>query len=65
MSLNDLQNLPAIEKLHLIEQLWDGLSEQDIISPDWHREVLEDRRERYENGEITLISLEELKQQRR
>ncbi len=65
MSLNDLQNLPATEKLHLIEQLWDGLSEQDIISPDWHREILKDRRERYENGEITLISLEELKQQRR
>ena len=65
MSLNDLQNLPATEKLHLIEQLWNGLSEEDIISPDWHREVLEDRRERYENGEITLISLEELKQQRR
>ncbi len=64
MSLNDIYNLPASEKLHLIEQLWDRLDDTDIISPDWHKEVLEERRKRYENGEVNTISLEDFKKQR-
>jgi len=64
MSLNDIYNLPTSEKLHLIEKLWDGLDENDITSPDWHKEVLEDRKARYDNGELTLTSLEDFKKQR-
>jgi len=64
MSLNDIYNLPSSEKLHLIEQLWDRLEEDDVQSPNWHKEVLDDRRKRYEDGELSLISLEEFKKQR-
>jgi putative addiction module component (TIGR02574 family) len=64
MSLNDIYNLPSSEKLHLIEQLWDRLEENDVQSPDWHKEVLDDRKKRYEDGELSLISLEEFKKQR-
>jgi len=64
MSLNDIYNLPSSEKLHLIEQLWDRLEENDVQSPAWHKEVLDDRKKRYENGELSLISLEEFKKQR-
>lgn len=64
MSLNDIYNLPASEKLHLIEQLWDRLDDADIVSPDWHKKVLDERRKRYENGEVKTISLEEFKKQR-
>jgi len=63
MSLNDIYNLPTSEKLHLIEKLWDGLDENDITSPDWHKEVLEDRKARYDN-ELKLTSLEDFKKQR-
>lgn len=64
MSLNDIYNLPASEKLHLIEQLWDRLDDSDIVSPNWHKEVLDDRKKRYDNGETKTISLEEFKKQR-
>ena len=64
MSLNDIYNLPSAEKLHLIEQLWDRLDDKDVASPKWHKAVLDDRKKRYENGEITLTSLEDFKQQR-
>jgi putative addiction module component (TIGR02574 family) len=64
MSLNDIYNLPSSEKLHLIEQLWDRLDDKDIVSPDWHKEILNDRKKRYENGELTLTSLEDFKKQR-
>ncbi len=64
MSLNDIYNLPSSEKLHLIEQLWDRLEDNDVASPHWHEEVLDDRKKRYEDGELSLISLEEFKKQR-
>ena len=64
MSLNDIYTLPASEKLNLIEQLWDRLDESDVDSPDWHKEVLDDRKKRYENGELSLTSLEDFKKQR-
>jgi putative addiction module component (TIGR02574 family) len=64
MSLNDIYNLPSSEKLHLIEQLWDRLDEKDISSPDWHKKILNDRKKRYENGELKLTSLEDFKKQR-
>jgi putative addiction module component (TIGR02574 family) len=63
MSLNDIYNLPSSEKLHLIEQLWDRLEESDVQSPHWHKELLENRKKRYENGELSLISLEDFKKQ--
>lgn len=64
MSLNDIYNLPASEKLHLIEQLWDRLDDSDIVSPNCHKKVLDDRKKRYDNGETKTISLEEFKKQR-
>jgi hypothetical protein len=47
-----------------LNNLWDRLEESDVQSPDWHKEVLDDRKKRYENGELSLISLEEFKKQR-
>ncbi len=64
MSLNDIYNLPSSEKLHLIEKLWDRLEENDVKSPHWHKEVLDDRKKLYKNGELSLISLEEFKKLR-
>ena len=65
MSLNELYALSAAEKLHIIENLWDRLNDEDVPSPDWHEEVLAKRKEQYDNGELTLMSLEEFKQQSR
>ena len=64
MSLNDIYALPAAEKLNLIEKLWDRIDDSDVPSPEWHKEVLEERKKRYENGELTLTSLEDFKKQR-
>ena len=41
----DLQRLSSVEKLELIGQLWDSLSDSqiDLPMPDWHREELDQR----------------------
>ncbi len=64
MSLNDIYNLPSSEKLHLIEQLLDSIDDKDVTSPDWHREVLSERKELYDEGKVELISLEDFKKLR-
>ena len=64
MSLNDIYNLPSSEKLHLIEQLLDSIDDKDVTSPDWHREVLSERKELYDEGKVELVSLEDFKKLR-
>ncbi len=65
MSHNDLYSLPASEKLHIIETLWDQLKDEEIQSPQWHRDILEERKALYDQGELELISLEDLKKKHR
>jgi len=64
MSLNDVYNLPATEKLHLIEKLWDTLDDNDVKSPDWHGEILTERKKLYDEGKMKSISLEDFKRLR-
>jgi hypothetical protein len=42
----DVANLTLLEKLTIMEELWETLrqSESSVPSPDWHREVLIARR---------------------
>ena len=46
-----------------MEALWKAMSQkpEEIESPDWHREVLEERRNAVENGEIKYLDWEEAK----
>ncbi len=46
-----------------MEKLWDSLchEESEIESPEWHKEILESRREKIKKGEAEFISLEYLK----
>ena len=41
------------DKLELLEALWDDLSRlpDQLASPEWHEEVLNERRERIASGE--------------
>ena len=63
MSLSDIQNMPLEERLYLMEQLWDSFKyEKETVNPPaWHKDVLSQRLEKYEKGEVELLSLEELK----
>ncbi len=63
MSINDINNMSVAEKMYLMEQLWDSLkqNEDELASPAWHETVLKERKKRYENGELQMLSLDELK----
>ena len=63
MSLSDIQNIPLEERLYLMEQLWDSFKyeKETVKPPEWHKEILDERLQKFENVEVKLLSIEELK----
>ena len=63
MSLNDINKMSVAERMYLMEQLWDSFkqNEEALVTPAWHEDILTERKKRYENGEIKMLSLDELK----
>jgi len=67
METIEIKKMSVIERLQAMETLWDSLvdEEPEIESPQWHREILEERKRKIENGKAEFISLEELKATRK
>lgn len=59
---SDLAQLPVDERLKCMEVLWDSLRQGDPKSPDWHGQVLSERRLKVERGEVEFISGQQLKE---
>ena len=55
------------ERLQVMEAIWDSLlhDEAEITTPQWHKDVLEDRKNRIESGQAEFISIEKLKASRK
>jgi hypothetical protein len=59
-----LEHLTTAEKLALMERLWVDLSQQpeDVSSPAWHGDVLEQRREAVREGRTSFVVWQEARQ---
>ena len=59
-----LQEMSLPDKLELLEALWDDLSRRPdkLPSPEWHKDVLEERRQRVQAGLETFSDWETAKQ---
>jgi len=62
-------NTLEIEKMSTIdrEALWDSFmgEKSEIDSPEWHRDIIEERKRKIKNGKAEFISLEELRASRK
>jgi Putative addiction module component len=58
-----LDEMTLLEKLQLMEALWQNLSRSVIPlnSPEWHRDVLEEREKRIVSGEARFIDWKQAK----
>ena len=63
MSVSEIQALPRLEKLRLLETLWDDLSRDDaqLESPAWHEAVLTKTQQRLANGQEQVLDWEQAK----
>ncbi len=67
MNTLEIKKMSRIERLQAMEALWNSLidEESEIKSPEWHRDILEERKRKIETGKAEFISLEKLRASRR
>jgi hypothetical protein len=67
MNTLEIKKMSRIERLQAMEALWDSLlgEEVEIESPEWHGDILEERKRKIETGEAEFISLEKLRASRK
>lgn len=65
--LVDIERMSTVDKLRLMENLWQNLSQDDsaVVSPSWHADVLQERERLTASGEEEFIEWETAKQQLR
>lgn len=59
----EIESLSVPERLALVDRIWSSLHSNpgDVPSPDWHKELLEERARRLDSGEATVSSLADVK----
>ena len=67
MNTLEIKKMSTIERLQVMEALWDSFmkEESEIESPEWHRDILEERKRKIKNVRAEFISLEELRASRK
>jgi putative addiction module component (TIGR02574 family) len=61
----EIRKLPMKEKLALLEAVWAEISPEadELEIPQWHKDLLDERRDAYERGEIRVIDWEDAKKE--
>ena len=67
MNETEIKQLSKTERLQILDTVWNSLLEEksELDSPDWHAEILEERRKKIDEGKAKFMTLDELKNQRR
>ena len=60
---SQIEQMSVTERLQVMEQLWDSLNPyaDEIPSPDWHRDVLVERKERARQGKARFLTLDQVR----
>ena len=63
MSTQEIQAMPRVEKLRLMEALWVELSrdEAEFESPAWHESALKETAQRFADGREEVLDWEQAK----
>ena len=67
MTTAEIKKMSISERLRTMEAIWDSLlyEEAEMPSPEWHGNVLTERKERMDEGSATFLSIEEVKKRRK
>src|SRR6476659_4927429 len=63
MSVAEVRQLPLAEKLQIMEAIWEDLRAQaeQVPVPDWHKELLNERRKAVEEGSEEVFDWDAVK----
>ncbi len=64
MITEEIRSMPVKERIILMEEIWDSLAceESGLESPEWHKSILDERREKINSGDAEFVSLDALKE---
>jgi len=67
MNINELHNLSAVEKLKIIEALWEDLVSDESSLPNmaWHETALKETEEKFLDGDIEVLDWQQAKKELR
>jgi hypothetical protein len=59
----EVTKMSTIERFQTMEAIWDSPLYEgvEIESPEWHRDILAERKRKMENGNAEFISIKKLK----
>lgn len=60
---SQIERMSVTERLQAMDQLWDSLNRHgdEVSSPDWHQDVLAERRARAQREEAKFLTLAQLR----
>jgi hypothetical protein len=63
MNIDEFKKMSTVERLQAMEALWDSMlyENQTIDAPEWHEDILTERKKKIATGTAKFISLAELK----
>ena len=63
MNSTEISKMTKQERLQTMEALWDSLIHEtpEIESPEWHGDILADRKRKIADGQAAFISVEEMR----
>ena len=58
-----IKKMNTIERLQAMEDLWNSILYEggEINTPEWHKEIIEERKRKIEKGKAEFITIEKLK----
>lgn len=63
MNATKISKMSKRERLRIMESIWDSLihEENEVESPDWHEEVLKERKRKIDRGKAQFFSIDDAK----
>ena len=62
LTSTEINKMTKVDRIQIMEDIWDTFCRDDEIeSPDWHKNVLDERKTKIINGNAEFISINELK----
>lgn len=67
MSILDLKNMTTAQKIMAMEELWADLDKtaeaNSYNTPQWHKDILDERERKVQSGESEFFTIDEVKEE--
>jgi putative addiction module component (TIGR02574 family) len=63
IQIQEILEMSVDDRIFMIEQIWNSLDHDKILTPNIHKQELDRRLDRYEKGETSFVSWNDIKQE--